>query len=328
MISYQWCSELDSGERDEVLALVTVAAEYDEEAGFSRIHPDDVTSTSRDGVRIHHLPVKARRDLVAREDAPLVIVAYLHLRVDAEGLGTVQFVVHPDYRSRGIATTLVEEIGLDTTAPDGWAGTGAAALRCWAYGTHPASGRLTRRFDITPVSRLWTLFRHLSGPFASPLDEVSVPGGITLTEARSLDDPAAIRSIEHVLDAAALVPAQRERLADEIRRDGGSVLVAADSTGAALGFVWFDPALFTHIELEAAWVRALVLTASARRSGVGTALLVTALGALRDAGAHIALIRIDPDDAGAVRMCRLLSFEQEEEHSCYQVGEWADVPSF
>src|SRR5574340_1756169 len=291
MISYQWCSELDPGDRDEVLALVAVAAEYDEEAGFSRIHPGDVTSTSRDGVRVYHLPIKARRDFSAREDAPLVVVAYLHLQVDGAGLGTVQFVVHPDYRSRGIATTLVEEMGLDTDAAGGWEGTGAVALRCWAYSTHPAAERLTRRFGIKPVRRLWTLFRHLSGPFAGPLAAVSVPDGITVGDSLPLDDPAASRSIGKVLDAASLVPAQRERLAGEIRLGSGRVVVATDSAGACVGFIWFDPALSTHLELRAASVRALVLTETVRGAGLGTALLVMALEALRDAGAQIAVIR-------------------------------------
>ncbi|EME50633.1 acetyltransferase [Rhodococcus ruber BKS 20-38] len=328
MISYQWCSELDSSDRDEVAALVAAAAGYDEDAGFSRIHPGDVTSTSRDGVRVFHLPIKARKDLSARDDAPLVIVAYLHLQVDGAGLGTVQFVVHPDYRSRGVATMLVEEIGLGTTADGGWERTGAVALRCWAYGTHPASERLARRFGIPAVSRLWTLFRHLSGPFAIPLDPVAAPEGITVGDPRPLDDPAVSWAIDEVLDAAALVPAQRERLTDEIRRDSGSVLFATDSRGVKAGFVWFDPALSAHLELDAASVRALVLTKAARGERLGMALLTAALGALRDAGAQIALIRIDPDDAGAVRMCRLTAFEQEDEHSCFQVGEWAEAPSF
>lgn len=328
MISYRWCSALDSDDRDEVSALVVAAAEFDKEAGFSRIDPGDVTSTSRGGVRVHHLPIKARRDLSTRDDAESVIVAYLHLQVDDTGLGTVQFVVHPDYRSRGVATMFVEEVGLDTTSGGGWEGTGAVALRCWAYGTHPASGRLTRRFGIAPVRRLWTLFRHLSGPFATSLDSVSAPAGMTIGAARSLGDPAVTQSIEEVLDAAALVPAQRERLAEEVGLGSGSALVATDPTGAPAGFVWFDPALSMHLELDAASVRALVLTEAARRAGSGTALLVATLEILRDEGAQIALIRIDPDDVGAVRMCRLLSFEQEEEHSCYQVGEWAESPSF
>lgn len=328
MITYTWCSELETGDRDEVLNLVAEAAEYDEEAGFSRILPGDVTSTSRDGVRVFHLPIKARKDLSVRDDAPLVIVAYLHLHVDGEGLGTIQFVVRPDYRSRGIATTLVEEIGLNTAVEGGWAGTGAVALRCWAYSTHPASERLTRRFGVSAVSRLWTMFRHLSGPFSIPLDPVVIPDGLTVGDPLVLEDPAATKSIDEVLDAASLVPAQRDRLHDEIRLGSGRVLVATDSAGACVGFVWFDPALSTHLELQAASVRALVLTEAARGAGLGTALLVRALEAVGDSGAQLALIRIDPDDAAAVRMCRLISFEQEEEHSCYQVGEWAEIPSF
>ncbi|KSZ60014.1 acetyltransferase [Rhodococcus pyridinivorans KG-16] len=328
MISYQWCSTLESGDRDEVLALVEAAAEYDEEAGFSKIHPDDVDSADRDGMRVLHLPIKARRDLSGRDDAPLVVVAYLHLQVDCAGLGTAQFVVHPKYRSRGIATVLVEEMGLETTADGGWGGTGATALRCWAFSTHPASERLTRRFGIPAVSRQWTLFRHLSGPFSSPLEEAEPPAGTTIADARPLHDPAVSEAVAQVLDSASLVPAQRERFVDEVRLGGGDVLVATDATGSPVGFVWYDPSPFVHLELDAAWVRALVLSQSARESGLGTALLTDALKALREAKAQIALVRIDPSDAGAVRMCRVMAFEQEEEHSCYQVGEWSDVPSF
>ncbi|MFZ2174196.1 MAG: GNAT family N-acetyltransferase [Rhodococcus sp. (in: high G+C Gram-positive bacteria)] len=328
MIAYQWCSEMESDDRDEVLGLVAAAAEYDAEAGFSRVDPGDVTSTDRDGVRVLHLPIKARRGLSTRDDAPLAIVAYLHLRIDAEGLGTVQFVVHPDYRSRGIATVLVEEIGLDPTAEGGWAGTGAVALRCWAYSTHPAAGRLTRRFGIPPVSRLWTLFRHLSGPFASPLDPATVPKGISVGDALQFGNPEVPRSIDDVLHSVPLVPAERERLEDELRIGTGRILAASDSTGSCVGFVWFDPELATHLELRAASIRGLVVAEAARGSGLGTTLMVMALNALRDAGAQLALIRIDPKDTGAVRMCRLMSFEQEEEHSCYQVGACAEVPSF
>lgn len=328
MISYQWCSTLESGDRDEVLALVEAAAEYDEEAGFSKIRPGDVDAVDRDGVRVLHLPIKARRDLSGRDDAPLVVVAYLHLEVDREGLGTVQFVVHPKYRSRGIATVLVEEMGLETTAEGGWGGTGATALRCWAFSTHPASERLTRRFGIPAVSRQWTLFRHLSGPFSSPLDEAEPPVGTEIADARPLDDPAVSKAVEQVLGSASLVPAQRERFVDEVRLGSGEVLVATDASGSPVGFVWYDPALVVHLELKAAWIRALVLSASAREAGLGSALLTGALATLREAKAQIALLRIDPSDAGAVRMCRVMAFEQEEEHSCYQVGEWSDVPSF
>ncbi|UYP18667.1 GNAT family N-acetyltransferase [Rhodococcus sp. Z13] len=328
MISYRWYPELEPEDRDEVLDLVATAAGFDDEAGFSRIHPADVTAASDGSGKVFHLPVKARRDLSAREDAPLVIVAYLHLKVDAEGYGTVQFVVHPDYRSRGVATTLVEEMDLDTAAEGGWQGTGAHALRCWAYSTHPAADRLARRFGIRTAGRLWTIFRHLSGPFAHPLEPVAEFGDAAIGAPLALGDPAAREVIDRVLDASSLPAVQRERLLDEIRLGDGHVVVAEDASGKPAGFVWYDPVLSTHLELRAAWIRALVLTDAVRGAGLGTGLLTAALGMLRGAGAQIGLMRIDPDNAAAVRMCRLMWFEQEEEHSCFQVGEWVGVPGF
>lgn len=328
MISYQWCSELEPEDRDEVLGLVAAAAAFDEEAGFSKIHPADVTATSDGSGTIFHLLVQARRDLSAREDAPLVTAAYLHLKVDAEGYGTVQFVVHPDYRSRGVATTLVEEMGLDAAVEGGWQGTGARALRCWAYSTHPAADRLTRRFDIRAAGRLWTIFRHLSGPFAHPLEPVTEFDYTTIGTPLALGNAAAREAIDHVLDASSLPAVQRERFLDEIRLGNGHVVIAEDASGKPAGFVWYDPALSTHLELRAAWIRALVLADAVRGSGLGAGLLTSALGALRGAGAQVGLMRIDPDNAAAVRMCRLMWFEQEEEHSCFQVGDWVGIPGF
>ncbi|WP_172651452.1 GNAT family N-acetyltransferase [Rhodococcus opacus] len=328
MISCQWCEELADDDRDEVLALVGAAAEYDDEAGFSRIEPRDVTARSRPGVRVAHLAVKARRGLSAVDDVPLVVVAYLNIAVDDDGLGAVQFVVHPDCRSRGIATLLVEELGLDVDRPDGWRGTGARALRVWAFGTHPAAERLTRRFRISSVSRLWTLFRSLTGPFAVPLDPVPLPAGSVLEAPRGLEAPESVTALDDVLGRSGIPAAQLEKLSESRARGTGSVVLASGDAGRPQGFVWLDPSLHTHLDLRAAWIRALVLEKEARGGGLGAALLVRALEVLRDAGAQIALMRIDPDDDGAVRLCRLLSFEQEDAHTCYQVGEWHEAPGY
>ena len=328
MISCQWCEELADDDRDEVLALVAAAADYDDEAGFSRIEPREVTAHSRNGVRVSHLAVKARKGLSALEDVPLVVVAYLNIAVDDDGLGTVQFVVHPDYRSRGIATLLVEELGLDVDRPDGWMGTGARALRTWAFGTHPAAERLTRRFEIPSVSRLWTLFRSLTGPFAVPLEPVPAPDGSRLEEPRVLDHPESEKALDDVLSRSGMPSAQLEKLAESRTHGTGSVVVASDAAGRPQGFVWFDPALHPHLELRAAWIRALVLAKESRGGGLGAGLLVRALEVLRDAGAQIALMRIDPDDDGAVRLCRLLSFEQEDAHTCYQIGDGHEPPGY
>lgn len=313
MITYRWCDELSADDRDEVRALIRRAADYDAEAGFSAVDPAAVDSRPSVGQRVWHLPIRARRDLSARLDAPLVLVAYLHLAVDAEGLGVTQFVVDPEYRSRGIATLLVEELGLDVAADGGWAGTGARALRSWAYGSHPAAERLTTRFAVPAVRRQWTLVRHLSGPWAAPLD--AAPTECAVSEPAPVADVGA--SLSAVLDATSMPTRHRDAVA---RTADSGLAVIASAGGDPVGFVRFDPAQHVHEELRASWIGALVVADRASGSGLGSALLVRALTALRDSGTQLALMRIDPDDERAVRMCRLLSFEQEEAHACYQVG--------
>jgi len=324
MISYRWCERLGDEDRAEAERLVAAAADYDEEAGFTTIDPRAVRAGSEPDRTVWHLPIKARQALSIREDAPLVMVAYLHLSIDRHGQGSVALVVHPGYRSRGVATSLVEELGLDVSAPGGWSGTGATSLRGWAFGSHPASERLTRRFDVRPVARLWTVLRHLSGPMAVPLDNDATPGGDMVIAAHDLADPATVKRVTDVLARAALTHSQFEQLADGT----GRVLLATDPDGSDLGFVWCDPRQRIHLELRAATVHALILDSEARGSGLGGRLLTRALAELAGEGAQVARMRMDPDNQGALRMLRLLSFEQEDAHACYQIGEWIDPPVF
>jgi mycothiol synthase len=273
---------------------------------------------------VRHLAIKARRDLGPQEDGPMVVVAYLHLSVDAEGLGTVSYVVHPEYRSRGVTTLLVEEVGLEIGGARGWAGSGATALRCWAYATHPASERLTKRFGVPAVSRQWTVVRHLTGPFALPIDRPEIPDGLDVGDPRDL--ASADAAVADVLGRASLPDAQRERLEFDVSRGGGRVIEARDDAGRIAGFVWYSTDQRIHQELRTAPIHAVVLDPAARGRGLGGVLLVAAMEQQNDAGVQVSMLRIDPDDASAVRMCRLLGFEQEDAHSCYQVGETSDPP--
>ncbi|MCF3939642.1 GNAT family N-acetyltransferase [Gordonia tangerina] len=324
MISYEWRPKLSDDDLDAVLELVAAATDYDEEAGFSHIDPEIVPVADDGSGTVRHLAIKARRDLGPQEDGPMVVVAYLHLFVDDEGLGTVSYAVHPDYRSRGITTLLVEEIGLDVGGVRGWDGSGATALRCWAYSTHPASERLTKRFDVPAVSRQWTVVRHLTGPFALPIDRPEIPDGLVVGEPRELAGGDA--AVVDILGRAALPDAQRDRLESDVGRGGGQVIEARDDAGRIVGFVWYSTDQRIHLELRAAPIHAVVLDPGARGRGLGGVLLVAAMERQKDAGVQVSMLRIDPDDASAVRMCRLLGFEQEDAHSCYQVGETSDPP--
>lgn len=326
MISYAWQSELDSDDLDEVVQLVTAAAEYDAEAGFSKIDPEDVLDAGGGSLGVAHLPIRAKRDLSMREDAPTVIVAYLQMTVDSTGLGTVKYVVHPDYRSRGITTLLVEEVGLSVDGAEGaggWFGSGATALRCWAYATHPAADRLTMRFGVPAVRRQWTEARHLTGPFAPRIDPVPLPEDFAFTgPSRPADERA---SIEAVLDASSVPEQHRDAIERDLRRDGAESIVVTGPDGRPVGFAGYTRNLVTYDELSASSIQSLVVSEGARGQNVASALLCRVFEEQEAAGAQLSLLRIDPDDAGAVRMCRLLGFEQAESHTCYQVGH-SDVP--
>lgn len=327
MISYVWRKRLDEADRAEAEALLTAAAAYDEEAGFTTIDPRAVRAESEPGRTVWHLPITARRELSTREDAPVVMVAYLHLSIDEHGQGSAALVVHPRYRSRGVATSLVEEVGLEVAAPGGWCSTGAVSLRGWAFGSHPASERLTRRFDVRPVARLWTVLRHLSGPMAVPLPDEEGRTDVVVA-AHDLADPATAKRVTDVLARGGLTRSQFEQFSAEFADRSGRVLLATGPEGSDVGFVWFDPRRRIHLELRTARVLALVLDSRARGSGLGARLLTRALTELAGEGAQVAQMRVDPDNEGALRMLRLLSFEQEDAHACYQIGEWIDPPLF
>ncbi|MFI5717496.1 GNAT family N-acetyltransferase [Nocardia sp. NPDC051750] len=309
MISYRWRPELDAEELAQVTALIGTAAEYDAEAGFSTIDASVPAERSRGGVRITHLPIRARRDLSVHADAPWVTVAYLNLRVDPAGEGVVRFVVHPDYRSRGVATLLVEELGLDVTAPEGWCGTGARTLRAWAYGTHPAAERLAARFGIAAVDRQWTLVRHLSGPWSLPLKEVDA--GIVVPASESADDSASAFEFEEAV---------LSRPCGATSAPGSTRVIAVSDPEGPAGLVRFEARTVPYGEFRGAWIRAAVVAPRVRGRGLGSALLTRALGEMRDAGAQVALIRVDPVDERTVRVLRLLSFEQEEIHTLFGIG--------
>jgi hypothetical protein len=82
---------------------------------------------------------------------------------DAEGEAEVSAVVDPRFRSIGIITLLLEQVGVDPDTEQGWLGSGAHTLSAWARGNHPAAGRISKRFLIPSNRRVWKLFRPL-GP--------------------------------------------------------------------------------------------------------------------------------------------------------------------
>lgn len=167
MITVEVRTELSDADTAELQAMIDEAAAYDEEAGFSTI---DLTADAAGNTEVFSVLTRATPGLHGSVDTPLV--AYLRIEVDRAGGAVSQMIVRPAYRSLGIATLTLEM--LSERAGEGWAGTGAVSLGCWARGDHPAAERMSRRFGAEAVGETWTLLRGKEILVIDSADEAAV----------------------------------------------------------------------------------------------------------------------------------------------------------
>ena len=198
MITYSWRAGLDADEEREVGEMLWAAASADAEAGFPAV---SLAQPYPDGAR--HLVVRLLPDGRPGHEGSSPVAAYLRVEPDSDGgPATVRYVVRPEFRSRGISTLLVEQIGLELEA---------SGLRVWARGDHPAAQRMARRFEclgVRAARREWQLLAPLRDAGFSDASGV-VPGPAELAAVAALRQP-----------------------------DHGEVLVTGPEVSGA---VWFDP---------------------------------------------------------------------------------------
>lgn len=323
MIRHEWLDRLTGQDLEDALELVRVAWDYDAEAGFTRV-PESLVRQHLPApgpTVVHHLTVRGDLDDLTWDGQGGDLLAYLHLTVTGDE-ALARYVVHPDHRSRGVTTMLFEQLGLDAT-DDGWLGTGAHAVRGWAFGHHPAAERFARRFRLDQLSRTWQLLRHLTGPFAVELPEAPVPAGVSIDATAAPIEPEAREDIDRVCRESGMSEAERQQVVISLGESDGLIRCARDAAGTLIGFSVAAPRTGLVDGLTAGTVRALVVTERHQRAGLGLALLVPTLAALRQEGAQVALLRIDPAHRRALRMTRLLSFERHRDDACYGFGDAA-----
>ncbi|WP_059021239.1 hypothetical protein [Mycobacterium sp. M26] len=162
MIKYEWRTDLSAPEADELADLLHRASVYDAEPGYSTIDFESVLQamSSKDS-RDRHLLIWMLPHPTALDqpDVPERIAGLVRLRHLGDGHADGTAVIDPNLRSIGIMTLLTERLGLDTTGPSGWLGTGAHTISCWARGNHPAAGRLSNRFLVPRIRQVWQLIR-------------------------------------------------------------------------------------------------------------------------------------------------------------------------
>ncbi|QSE92399.1 GNAT family N-acetyltransferase [Rhodococcus pseudokoreensis] len=124
--------------------LFRAARDADAEMGFSA--PDQSFSGSSARYLTAEVRTLLHRWTTAAPSAP-VLAAVVTARELGSSLWAVDIVVDPQFRSMGVATAVFETVGADLSGLPAPFGTtdGATFVGC-SYGSHPASGRLARRF--------------------------------------------------------------------------------------------------------------------------------------------------------------------------------------
>ncbi len=190
MIFHEWRAEVDGAEREELRQLFTEAALEDTENGFATFDLDDPVPAGSRYLLVWLL--SDERTGRALPDPTLAGCLRLEPVDDHPGRAEVRLVVHPDLRSRGIATLLYEQVGLDVQADGGWAGSGCSELCCWAVGNHPAAYRMSLRLADTGVHRghrQWRLLAPLRRGDAEGLVGTALPDGLEAQLHRNAGEP-------------------------------------------------------------------------------------------------------------------------------------------
>lgn len=295
MIKYEWRTGLSGPEADELRDLLDRAAAYDAEPEYSTIAFDEVAgSMAQQDSGVQHLVIwmLPHATAMAEPDEPERVAGLLRLVPGADGGSEVHLVVDPRFRSIGITTLLVEQIGLDTTGAHGWAGSGATRLSAWARGNHPASGRLSNRFLIPRTRRIWKLIR--------PTDSVHHAAAPVL-EAVTAD------SLEH-LDWAAPIA-------------HGDNLFALREGASVTGVVSLDRTAMESEEFGRCATLAQLATPAAGDPASLRRLLGGAAALAHDAGFTGLIIYVDSRDRRSVNGCRLVGFQHDRTDVRYEIGD-------
>jgi mycothiol synthase len=238
------------------------------------------------------------------------LAAYGHLDVTDEVAGaSSELVVGPAHRRSGLGTRLVQATLAETT--DG-------RLRLWAHGEHPAAASMAASMGFRRSRSLWQMRRSLFSALPTP----ALPEGVQVRTFRpGLDDDAWV-----TLNALAFRdhPEQGTWNAEDLHR--------------RMREPWFDPEGFflawrgdrlvgfhwtkvhghatrgheAHGHEPIGEVYVVGVDPAEQGTGLGRALTLTGLRHLRHLGLPEAMLYVDADNAGAIRLYTHLGFTRWE----------------
>jgi mycothiol synthase len=230
--------------------------------------------------------------VVAREGEN--VVGYLHVdRTDGVAGPAVELVVHPEYRRRGIATSLINTAIKRAGDP---------RLRLWAHGELAPAYALANTLGFTKTRELWQMRRSLHGalPKAAARTEFGIrPFQPSKDEAAWLDLNAQVFA-EHPEQGRLNRHDLELRMAESWFDPEGFLIAQRD--GVMVGFHWIK------VNAAIGEIYVLGVAPSERGTGLGRLLAVRGLEYMRGRDLDAAMLYVDADNHPARRLYETLGF--------------------
>jgi mycothiol synthase len=287
----------------------------------------------------------AARDLLLIIDETAVGYAHLDPPEDKdanEGDLSGELVVHPAYRRRGHASTLIavladtvpadtvpaDTVLADTVLADSALASSASGrgIRLWAHGDLPAAAGLARATGFTRARSLWQMRRPLARagtPAFSPgIPAPSFPAGVTLrTFIPGKDEEAWLelnaRAFAHHPEQGAWTRADLELREAEPWFDPAGFFLA-ERDGQLAGFHW------TKVHPEGpdggpeGEVYVVGVDPGRQGGGLGRALTLAGLHYLADRGLAHVMLYVDEENSAATRLYTALGFTRSSTDVMYR----------
>lgn len=234
-----------------------------------------------------------------------VAVAVLPRAGDSpEAIGTLELVVHPNFRNDGIGSALADVVASEHRLD---------ALQAWSHGNHAAAARLAEAHGMRPVRELWRM--RLTGH--ADLEAPELPRGVKIRTFNVGHDEhkwlrANAAAFAHHPEQGDMTLTDLHARLDEDWFDADGFFLAVDMNDEIQGFHWTKvhpssvDATGEHAAIGEVYVVGVVPTAQG--TGLGKALTVAGINHLRGLDLHGVMLYVDADNTAAVALYERLGF--------------------
>lgn len=249
--------------------------------------------------------------VLAFDDAELTGYAHtVTYGTGAERRASCEFVVHPQFRRRGVGRMLLVQ------AIDHAHTKSARRLDLWAYNDNPASARMAAEFGFRPTRRLLHLHRHMRNVPVAP-----TPSGASLRGfAAGVDDETLLALNNHIFAGH---PENGHWTLDDLRArmaqpwfNPADVLMV-EIGGVLAGFCWLKIENRGGDDGRVGEIYVIGTLPEFQGRGLGRYLVAQALARLLERDVETAAIYVDQSNETAIRLYESSQFHYHHVDICY-----------